>query len=225
MRGRDLEGRGLAGPARDQLPLRRRADDGRQPRDLQERRQGDRAPERLLDHVHGEAVRGRGSATRATSTRRSSATASRRSRDDDGALRPAASPGRSRASKELAVFLAPTINSYKRYAAGSWAPTTLAWGHDNRTCGFRVVGHGAARRVGDAHPRRRRQPVPRLRGDDRGRACTGSRTSSSCRRRSRGTRTSRTPSASRRRCARRSPRSRAGRWRAPRSATRSSTTT
>ena len=60
--------------------------------------------------------------------------------------------------KELAIFLAPTINSYKRYAAGSWAPTTLAWGNDNRTCGFRVVGHGASRRVetripgGDVNP-------------------------------------------------------------------------
>src|SRR5436190_9579753 len=60
--------------------------------------------------------------------------------------------------KELAVFLAPTINSYKRFAAGSWAPTTLAWGNDNRTCGFRVVGNGAARRAetripgGDANP-------------------------------------------------------------------------
>ena len=43
---------------------------------------------------------------------------------------------------ELAIFLAPNINSYKRYAASSWAPTTLAWGHDNRTCGFRIVGHG-----------------------------------------------------------------------------------
>jgi glutamine synthetase len=43
---------------------------------------------------------------------------------------------------EIAIFLAPTINSYKRYAAASWAPTTLAWGHDNRTCGFRIVGHG-----------------------------------------------------------------------------------
>jgi glutamine synthetase len=59
---------------------------------------------------------------------------------------------------ELAVFLAPTINSYKRYAAGSWAPTTLAWGHDNRTCGFRIVGHGAAQRIetripgGDVNP-------------------------------------------------------------------------
>jgi len=45
-------------------------------------------------------------------------------------------------ASELAVFLAPNINSYKRYAAGTWAPTTLAWGHDNRTCGFRIVGHG-----------------------------------------------------------------------------------
>jgi glutamine synthetase len=42
-------------------------------------------------------------------------------------------------AREVALFLAPTINSYKRYAAGSWAPTTLAWGHDNRTCGFRIV--------------------------------------------------------------------------------------
>src|SRR5215203_5913422 len=59
---------------------------------------------------------------------------------------------------ELAIFLAPTINSYKRYAAGSWAPTTLAWGEDNRTCGFRVVGRGPSRRVetripgGDVNP-------------------------------------------------------------------------
>src|SRR5437762_3096243 len=45
-----------------------------------------------------------------------------------------------------------------RYAAGSWAPTTLAWGRDNRTCGFRIVGHGSAKRVetripgGDVNP-------------------------------------------------------------------------
>src|SRR5213593_4631127 len=50
-------------------------------------------------------------------------------------------------AREVAVFLAPTINSYKRYAAGSWAPTTLAWGHDNRTCGFRIVGHGQGLRT------------------------------------------------------------------------------
>jgi glutamine synthetase len=48
---------------------------------------------------------------------------------------------------ELAIFFAPAINSYKRYAAGSWAPTTLAWGYDNRTCGFRIVGHGSALRA------------------------------------------------------------------------------
>jgi glutamine synthetase len=60
--------------------------------------------------------------------------------------------------KELAIFVAPTINSYKRFAAGSWAPTTLAWGHDNRTCGFRIVGHGPALRTetripgGDVNP-------------------------------------------------------------------------
>jgi glutamine synthetase len=62
------------------------------------------------------------------------------------------------AARELAIFLAPTINSYKRYAAGSWAPTTLAWGYDNRTCGFRIVGHGRSQRIetripgGDVNP-------------------------------------------------------------------------
>jgi len=44
---------------------------------------------------------------------------------------------------ELAVFVAPNVNSYKRYAVASWAPTTLAWGYDNRTCGFRIVGKGS----------------------------------------------------------------------------------
>jgi glutamine synthetase len=47
---------------------------------------------------------------------------------------------------DLAIFVAPTVNSYKRFASGSWAPTTLAWGYDNRTCGFRVVGHGPSAR-------------------------------------------------------------------------------
>jgi glutamine synthetase len=44
--------------------------------------------------------------------------------------------------RELTLLLAPNINSYKRYAAGSFAPTTIAWAHDNRTCALRVVGHG-----------------------------------------------------------------------------------
>jgi len=41
---------------------------------------------------------------------------------------------------ELMVFFAPTVNSYKRYQDGSWAPTRIAWSYDNRTAGFRVVG-------------------------------------------------------------------------------------
>jgi glutamine synthetase len=49
--------------------------------------------------------------------------------------------------RELALFVAPAINSYKRYAAESWAPTSISWGRDNRTCGFRIVGHGQSRRV------------------------------------------------------------------------------
>lgn len=48
---------------------------------------------------------------------------------------------------ELMVFYAPTINSYKRYQAGSWAPTRIAWSHDNRTAGFRVVGTGKSLRI------------------------------------------------------------------------------
>jgi glutamine synthetase len=48
--------------------------------------------------------------------------------------------------RELTLLLAPHINSYKRYAATSFAPTTVAWGHDNRTCSLRVVGHGPSLR-------------------------------------------------------------------------------
>jgi glutamine synthetase len=48
--------------------------------------------------------------------------------------------------RELTLLLAPNVNSYKRYAEGSFAPTAVAWGHDNRTCSLRVVGHGAGLR-------------------------------------------------------------------------------
>jgi glutamine synthetase len=50
-------------------------------------------------------------------------------------------------ASEVMVFYAPTVNSYKRYQAGSWAPTRLAWSHDNRTAGFRVVGEGSSLRI------------------------------------------------------------------------------
>ncbi|HVJ97558.1 MAG TPA: glutamine synthetase family protein [Acidimicrobiia bacterium] len=48
---------------------------------------------------------------------------------------------------ELAWMFAPTVNSYKRYQPESWAPTALAWAMDNRTCGFRIVGHGSSFRM------------------------------------------------------------------------------
>jgi glutamine synthetase len=48
---------------------------------------------------------------------------------------------------ELMPFYAPTVNAYKRYQTGSWAPTGLAWSYDNRTAGFRVVGHGQSLRI------------------------------------------------------------------------------
>ena len=44
--------------------------------------------------------------------------------------------------RELSLFLAPNINSYKRFQPGSFAPTAVRWGPDNRTCSLRVVGHG-----------------------------------------------------------------------------------
>src|SRR3954451_15399099 len=54
--------------------------------------------------------------------------------------------------RELTLFFAPHVNSYKRFAAGSFAPTAVAWGHDNRTCSMRVVGHGPALRVENRLP-------------------------------------------------------------------------
>ena len=50
-------------------------------------------------------------------------------------------------ARELAWMFAPSVNSYKRYQAGSWAPTAIAWGHDNRTCGFRLVGEHSGLRI------------------------------------------------------------------------------
>jgi glutamine synthetase len=55
--------------------------------------------------------------------------------------------GMMKLARELAVFFAPNINSYKRFAALSWAPVNVVWGRDNRTTGFRVVGNGPALHV------------------------------------------------------------------------------
>jgi glutamine synthetase len=59
---------------------------------------------------------------------------------------------------DFTLLFAPNINSYKRFADGSFAPTTIAWGEDNRTCAVRLVGHGAGARMenrvpgGDVNP-------------------------------------------------------------------------
>ncbi|WP_304455786.1 glutamine synthetase family protein [Nocardiopsis sp. YSL2] len=90
-------------------------------------------------------------------------------RDDDGAPVMAEGQGMSTvgrhflggqlaALREFTLLLAPNINSYKRYVPGSFAPTAVAWGHDNRTCALRLVGHGPSLRVenrvpgGDVNP-------------------------------------------------------------------------
>ncbi|MDK3258525.1 glutamine synthetase family protein [Blastococcus capsensis] len=60
--------------------------------------------------------------------------------------------------EELTALLAPNVNSYKRFAEGSFAPTAVAWGVDNRTCALRIVGHGESLRFenrlpgGDVNP-------------------------------------------------------------------------
>ena len=54
--------------------------------------------------------------------------------------------------REMTLMFAPYVNSYKRFAEGSFAPTAVAWGNDNRTCSLRVVGHGEALRVENRLP-------------------------------------------------------------------------
>jgi len=73
--------------------------------------------------------------------------------DDDGGLFERDRPlfesflaGQLAGLRELTLLLAPNVNSYKRFAAASFAPTAIAWGRDNRTCALRVVGHGPALR-------------------------------------------------------------------------------
>jgi glutamine synthetase len=66
--------------------------------------------------------------------------------------------GQLAAMRELALCYAPNVNSYKRYVPGSFAPTAVRWGPDNRTCAVRLVGHGSSLRAenrvpgGDVNP-------------------------------------------------------------------------
>jgi glutamine synthetase len=60
--------------------------------------------------------------------------------------------GQLAALREMTLIYAPHINSYKRFAEGTFAPTAVAWGRDNRTCSMRVVGHGEGLRVENRLP-------------------------------------------------------------------------
>jgi glutamine synthetase len=55
-------------------------------------------------------------------------------------------------ARELAPFVAPNVNSYKRYAVASWAPVNVVWGRDNRTTGFRIVGDGPGLHIENRFP-------------------------------------------------------------------------
>jgi glutamine synthetase len=57
-----------------------------------------------------------------------------------------------RYTAESFLFFAPTVNSYKRYQSTSFAPTKITWSEDNRTVGFRVVGHGSSFRIENRIP-------------------------------------------------------------------------
>ena len=75
--------------------------------------------------------------------------------DDHSALSPLGSrwvAGQLAHMRELTLFSAPNINSYKRFVPGSFAPTTVAWGRDNRTCAVRLVGHGESLRMENRVP-------------------------------------------------------------------------
>jgi glutamine synthetase len=71
---------------------------------------------------------------------------------DDRATFEAFLAGQLACLEELTLFFAPQINSYKRFAVGSFAPTAVAWGEDNRTCALRVVGHGESLRLENRMP-------------------------------------------------------------------------
>jgi glutamine synthetase len=65
----------------------------------------------------------------------------------DGALFERFLAGQLACLRELTLLFAPNVNSYKRFQPGSFAPTAVAWGNDNRTCALRVLGHGPALRI------------------------------------------------------------------------------
>lgn len=99
--------------------------------------------------------------------------------------------GQLAALRDFSLLYAPNINSYKRFRPGSFAPTAVAWGVDNRTCALRVVGHGRSMRFENRLPAgtsTRTSPSPAWSRP----GSTASRTASNCPRPARATRTPRT---------------------------------
>ena len=223
--GRDVQGRGVAGPAGDQLPVRGRPDDGRQPRDLQERRQGDRVPARLRDQLHGEAVR---VVDRQLLPHPREPLARRPQRLRPRRLADGALPGRflagqiacARSSRSSSPRRSTRTSAMRRAAGRRHARLGARQPHAR----FRVVGHGRALRVETRIPggeptrtsRSRRRSPP---------GSTASRTSRASRSRSRER-----VRVARRQIPEHDASTRSTRWRrapslGPRSATRSSITT
>ena len=145
------------------LPVRRGARHRRQPRGLQDR------PPRRSPHQHGQAItfmaktneregnschihlslRGHGRRRSCSGMRTTGARTPLYDHFIAGVLA---------TMREFTLLYAPNINSYKRFAEGSFAPTAVAWGLDNRTCAVRLVGHGPSARMenrlpgGDVNP-------------------------------------------------------------------------
>ena len=111
------------------------------------------------------------------------------------------SPASWPAWRELTYLLRRTSTPTSDSSPGSFAPTAVAWGRDNRTCALRVVGHGAVAAGGEPGARRRRQPVPGGRRADRGRPARHRATSCRWNRCSTATPTPRTARACPPRCA------------------------
>ena len=195
--GGGLEGRVQLRPARGQLPLPGGAAGWRTTTPFY--RNGAKeivVPERQGAHVHAQVRRARGQFVPHPPSLW----------NDSGSLFPAADghgmsetfsqfiAGLVRHTRELTLLLAPNVNSYKRFVRGSFAPTALVWGHDNRTCALRVVGHGQGMRVEsrvEAATSIRIWPSPRC-SPRASRASTGSTSGPAWTAGLRGARTSRT---------------------------------
>ena len=149
--GRELQGRVQPRPARDQLPLRR----------------GARPPPTSTSSTRTAPRRSPPRRRWRSPSWRSSTEAEGNSchihcslAKDDGGNAFAADrqlferfvAGQLACLEELTLLYAPHVNSYKRFAPGSFAPTAVAWGNDNRTCSMRVVGHGEALRFENRLP-------------------------------------------------------------------------